>query len=674
MNKLISDHISKERKDYKNIFDNMLEVLYRSDNEGRIVLISPSAVDVFGYSSTEELLGKKISDVFYKNPLDRKVLLDEIEKHGKVVNFPLVLKRKDGTILHAKTTSYNIFDDQDNRTGIEGIIMDTSEQFIAEQALQQAADIVGHIKVGIYIYHIENLEKDRSLRLISANPATVDLTGIPVSQVVGKTLDENFPGLRKKGVPQLFANVIRTQKPVEIEDITYADERIISSAYTVKAFPLPNNQVGVSFENITQRKLTDEALRKSEEKHRQLIEVMNEGFAILSREGIITYANRRLCDMMGYSCGELIDRPTTDFLDETNVENMQNHVSSRTEGKNRPYEVEWVKKNGEILPTIVSPMPLFDEAGEFTGNVAVLTDISELKRIEKELIEKNEQLEEALNRAEEMQTHLILTEKMASLGQITAGVAHEIKNPLGFIKGNISPLKRDVTDLLLLLEKYEAVVREQNLQDRFPEIETLKNEMDFDETVSEIHLLMKGIQEGAGRTTQIVKSLGNFSRMDDEQIATGNIHEGIDSTLTLLSSEIGAGITIKKEYGDLPDIECFPGKLNQVFMNILSNAIQAIDGKGEISIETALEDKNVVISVRDSGKGMPGEVRKRIFEPFFTTKKMGKGSGLGLAISYNIITQHHGKISVDSEPGEGTEFIIAIPVKQPGGKKENKSE
>ncbi len=162
--------------------------------------------------------------------------------------------------------------------------------------------------------------------------------------------------------------------------------------------------------------------------------------------------------------------------------------------------------------------------------------------------------------------------------------------------------------------------------------------------------------------------------MDDEQIATGNIHEGIDSTLTLLSSEIGAGITIKKEYGDLPDIECFPGKLNQVFMNILSNAIQAIDGKGEISIETALEDKNVVISVRDSGKGMPGEVRKRIFEPFFTTKKMGKGSGLGLAISYNIITQHHGKISVDSEPGEGTEFIIAIPVKQPGGKKENKSE
>ncbi len=161
MNKSISEHISKERKDYKNIFDNMLEVLYRSDNEGRIILISPSAVDVFGYSSTEEFLGKKIQDVFYKTPSDRKLLLDELEKYGKVVNYPLVLKKKDGSVLHAKTTSYFIFDDQGNRTGIEGIVMDTSEQFIAEQALQQAADIVHNIRVGIYIYHLEDLEDDR---------------------------------------------------------------------------------------------------------------------------------------------------------------------------------------------------------------------------------------------------------------------------------------------------------------------------------------------------------------------------------------------------------------------------------------------------------------------------------------------------------------------------------
>ncbi|MCK4748026.1 MAG: PAS domain S-box protein, partial [Bacteroidales bacterium] len=419
----MSDGIPIEEKVYRNIFENMLEVLYRSDLEERVVLISPSAVKMFGYDSLNDLIGKKIPETFYKNPADRALFLNDLLKHGKVVNYPLILKKKDGSIMYAKTTSYFIYDEKGNKTGVEGIIMDTSDQFVAEQALHQAADIVNNIQLGLYIYQLEDLEDDRTLRMVSANPATEDLTGIPVVEVIGKTIDENFPGLREKGVPQVYANVVRFQKPTEIEDITYEDDRVISSAFSVKAFPLPDNQVGVSFEKITNRKRTEEALKKSEEKHRQLIEIMNEGFAILNREGIITYANRRLCDMMGYPCSELIDHPTTDFLDKTDIENMQKHVASRTEGRNVPYEVEWVKKDGNKLPTIVSPMPLFNETGEFSGNVAVLTDITELKRIEKELIENNEELEKTLDTMREMQAHLILSEKMVSLGQITAGVA-----------------------------------------------------------------------------------------------------------------------------------------------------------------------------------------------------------------------------------------------------------
>jgi len=177
-------------------------------------------------------------------------------------------------------------------------------------------------------------------------------------------------------------------------------------------------------------------------------------------------------------------------------------------------------------------------------------------------------------------------------------------------------------------------------------------------------LLLDGMREGAGRTTQIVKSLGDFSRAGKEQFVLGDVHEGIDSTLVLLSGELGKRINIKKEYTDLPKIECFPGKLNQVFMNLLSNAIQAIDQKGEIVIKTSLEGLNIHISISDSGKGMPEEVRKRIFEPFYTTKPMGSGSGLGLSICYTIIMQHNGKISVNSEPGKGTEFVITLPLKQ----------
>jgi PAS domain S-box-containing protein len=664
MNSPDPENMFDDANTFRNIIENMREVLYRLDNSERITLISPAAAEMFGYEHPDDLLGEKVSEVFYLKPSDRKPLLDELKRNGKVVNFPLTLKRKDGSVLYAKTTSYLLFDAAGNQVGAEGILMDTSEQVRAEQALQQAADIVENIKLGIYIYRLEKMDDDHTLRMVSANPATEDLTGIPVAQVVGKTIDENFPGLREKGIPALFAEVIRNQKPMEIEEIEYEDDRIISSAFTVKAFPLPEKQVGVSFENITERKLTDEALRKSEEKHRTLIEIMNEGFVILNKEGIITYANRRLCEMMGYSCSELIAHPTTDFLDKTNIENMQKHVTSRSEGRNKPYEVEWLKKNGEVLPTIVSPMPLFNENGEFSGNVAVLTDVTQLKRIEKELIEKNRQLEEALRRASEMQEHLILAEKMASLGQVTAGIAHEIKNPLAFMKGNVNPLQRDFQQILQVLEKYESTVSAQDLQPRFSEIESFKDEVDFQVLVKEVNNLLEGMREGADRITQIVRSLGYFSKSGEEELSLSDVHQGIDSTLMLLSGETGDRIGIQKEYGDLPEIECYPGKLNQVFMNLLSNAIQAIHGQGKIVIKTARDGDNIRISIKDSGRGMPSEVQDRIFEPFFTTKELGQGSGLGLSISYNIIAQHSGKIMVNSEPGIGTEFIISLPEKQ----------
>jgi len=257
---------------------------------------------------------------------------------------------------------------------------------------------------------------------------------------------------------------------------------------------------------------------------------------------------------------------------------------------------------------------------------------------------------------------------MASLGQITAGVAHEIKNPLSYSQANIEPLSRDVKDIVTILKKYDTIIKERNLQEEFAEVEKLKGDLDFHELLKEINLLLEGIKEGTSRTAQIVKSLGNFSRVGEEKWAMGNIHNGIDSTLTLLSGEIAGRLTINKDYGDLPEIECFPGKLNQVFMNILSNGIQAIEGNGEINIKTYSDGGNVKIIVRDSGRGMSEEVQKRIFEPFYTTKEMGKGSGLGLSICYNIIAQHNGNIEVYSKVGEGTEFNITLPLKQPDNK------
>jgi signal transduction histidine kinase len=253
---------------------------------------------------------------------------------------------------------------------------------------------------------------------------------------------------------------------------------------------------------------------------------------------------------------------------------------------------------------------------------------------------------------------------MASLGQLTAGVAHELNNPINFISASIKPLQRNVEDLLGLLEKYDAVIKKSNLSGEFGEVEELKDSLDLEYTVKETQNLFKGIVEGSSRSMQIVKDLRTFSRMDENEFKQVDIHDGIDSTLLLLHHKMQNRIRVDKKYGKIPHVECLPGKLNQVFMNILTNSILAIEDRGEIIIETSSFKAGVKISIKDSGKGMPPEVRDHIFEPFFTTRTVGEGTGLGLSISYSIIEEHSGTIEVASEPGEGTEFIITLPFTQ----------
>jgi hypothetical protein len=261
---------------------------------------------------------------------------------------------------------------------------------------------------------------------------------------------------------------------------------------------------------------------------------------------------------------------------------------------------------------------------------------------------------------------LVNAEKMASLGQLTAGIAHEINNPINFVISNVAPLKRDISDLLELLNKYGEIRDEKGVMDKLTEIQELKEQLDTDYVVKEIDLLLKGIDEGASRTSEIVRGLQNFSRLDEDGLKMANIHTGIDATLLLLNSALNAkNIQVVKDYGNFGDIECQPGKLNQVFMNILNNAIQAFDGQAinkEIRIHTEKTDDHIIISFKDSAGGMPEDVRRRIFEPFFTTKGVGEGSGLGLSIVYGIVEKHKGKIKVESELGKGTEFIITLPV------------
>lgn len=273
---------------------------------------------------------------------------------------------------------------------------------------------------------------------------------------------------------------------------------------------------------------------------------------------------------------------------------------------------------------------------------------------QKELKENIKKLEAANTEIKETQAKLVHAAKMASLGQLVAGVAHELNNPIGFIYSNMSHL-RDYSQRLVDLVRV-ATDDPKKLSDE-------KERLEFDYVASDMPKLIKSCEEGARRTRDIVLGLRNFSRLEEAKLKEVNIHEGLDSTLSLLSGEFKSRIKVHKNYGSIPQIMCYPSQLNQVFMNILSNASHAIVDQGEIFITTRQPNSDTVeVSIRDTGVGMSEEVQERLFDPFFTTKDLSSGTGLGMSITYGIIKKHHGDIRVKSKPKEGTEFIITLPV------------
>lgn len=287
------------------------------------------------------------------------------------------------------------------------------------------------------------------------------------------------------------------------------------------------------------------------------------------------------------------------------------------------------------------------------------------------LKESNESLQRTLTHLKETQAQLVEAEKMASLGQLTAGVAHEINNPINFVTSNVAPLKRDVKMMWDAMEEIEQIaLSDLSMEEKERRIDVYKEEIDVEYLKTEIDFLLRGMHEGASRTAEIVKSLRIFSRVDEDSLKFADINEGLESTLVILNSVVKEGVEVVKEYAELPLVECYPGKLNQVFLNTITNALYAINKKfegepgGVLQITTTMDAINVYISIKDNGTGMPREVREKVFEPFFTTKEVGEGTGLGMSIAYNTMKKHHGEIRIESEMGVGTTFVFVIPLKQ----------
>ncbi len=361
-----------------------------------------------------------------------------------------------------------------------------------------------------------------------------------------------------------------------------------------------------------------------------------------------------------------------------------------------------LNEHGETVYLSTTKVPLRDKNGEIIGIVGIGKDISDkkiaddklktqaknleerAKKIETlnteltgfnkklefaniALQERKEELETILEQLKTTQTQLVQSEKMASLGVLVAGIAHEINNPVNFIYAGVNSVIRDFDDIESVISKINQLSDKTNTIKKFLDgFDKLKNEYELDVAKNAIKETLHDIKLGANRIKEIVTGLSHFSRLETENWKKANVHEEIDNVLILLKNKYKHHIEIIKNYDEnLPMVDCYPGKLNQVFMNIINNSIDAIDKKsGKIFITSSLSNKNVYISIKDTGKGISENEKSKIFDPFYTTKDVGNGLGLGLSISYSIVQEHNGNIEVKSKQNEGTEFIISLPEKQ----------
>jgi len=366
----------------------------------------------------------------------------------------------------------------------------------------------------------------------------------------------------------------------------------------------------------------------------------------------IRRCNRTFREFVGRSYAEILGQPFDRLLSEAGVEAELSFE--------RPVEC-FHERTGKWF--VVSHYPFGEVSGvETRATIVTIHDSTERKKAAEELTRKNLRLNEALAALKRSQAKVLHQEKMASIGQLAAGVAHEINNPIGFINSNLSTLGKYLSRLSGFLAVQSECIAAGAPPEQVESVHQEQARLKIDYIVKDLEDLIRESLEGAERVRSIVADLKSFSRVDESEYKQADLNECLRSTINIVWNEIKYKATLKKEFGEIPRTRCYPQQMNQVFMNLLVNAAHAIEQQGSITVRSWEEDGYVCVSVADTGQGIPEANLNRIFEPFFTTKEVGKGTGLGLSITYDIVKKHHGEITVRSEPGKWTEFTVRIPV------------
>ncbi len=684
-----------------------------TDAEGCIEWVNEAFTRISGYTLAE-IQGKKPGDVLQgvqTDPLTiaqmRSALATRQPLDREIYNYT-----KDGNGYWVALSIAPIYQENGKLEGFIAVQTDVTDRRQTEEELRERESyyrcIVETASEGVWMF-------DSASKTTFANTRMAEMLGYTVDEILGRSLFEFIDG-ESREIAESYVQR-RKQGIRERHDFKFTRKDGSHLWAIVSATPMFDSKgefCGVlrMITDISDRKQAEAELRQT------LQELEFEKFALdqsaivstTNQFGIISYVNDQFCEILKYDRAELIGK-THKIVNSGyhSPEFFQQLWSTISQGNVWRGEIKNQAKDGTYFWLDTTIVPFLNSRGEPHQYVAIRKDITDRKQAEEtvrlsesQLRTKNQELAKALRDVQQTQSMMVQNEKMVSLGQLVAGVAHEINNPVSFIYGNVQHADDYFQDLLKTLQIYQ-----QEYPKPTPKIQQEIDNIDLEFLLKDLPKLLGSMKMGAERIRQIVLSLKNFSRLDEAEQKQVDIHEGIDSTLLILQHRFKetAGhpkIVLLKEFGNLPRVQCYAGQLNQVFMNIIGNAIDALEeametgdwADGELSPipycpsptlrictevkyeeDASIQTENIVynksnwhpthivIRIADNGPGIPAEVHQRLFDPFFTTKEPGKGTGLGLSISYQIVVDKHGgQLHCNSAPGQGTEFAIEIPV------------
>jgi len=542
-------------------------------------------------------------------------------------------------------------------------ILIAEDEFISRNMLQKMLEMGGH-KVLVVEDGLQ------AWKLFQKNDVKMVITDWIMPQMDGLELCKKIRSAGKKNYTYVIVLTAKDQQEDLIKVFNSGADDYISKP--------------VDHEELKARIKTGERVIQLEEEHKRINDILKNAerdwrnsfnslediMIIIDRDYNIEMINDSGLVLLGKSKEEVIGEKCYQIMHGKN--SPEEHCPFRESLKTKkPSSIEiYEDLFGKHFS--VKSSPIFDENGEIIKFVDLIRDITKNKRAEDVLTKNKEKLEQALKELKNTQAQIVQSEKMASIGQLAAGVAHEINNPSGFVSSNLKTLMDYQNDLNRLIKEYRKLITDfkdsisdNNLSpaisEQIEKIATLETEVDIDFVQEDIQDLIQDCREGTERIKKIVIDLKDFAHPGEDKLQFADINSGMESTLNVVNNELKYKARLTKDFGVLPDVKCYPQQLNQVFMNILVNAVQAIEKQGEINIKTRHVDGHVEIAISDTGSGISEENLNKIFDPFFTTKDVGKGTGLGMNIAYNIINKHNGTIDVESKVGEGTTFMIRIP-------------